>query len=104
MSKKTPAAKAPRNTLAMTIRFKDGSSTEIHMLNPGEHFANFGGSSRGVTAGKTASIITRTKNVGISDFELDIYAPNFWEWISRLINNKDGTVTAEMPGVANVAE
>lgn len=95
-TKKKPSE--PRKTLAMTINHSDGSKTEIHTLNPGEAFEGFGGSSRPlVVMGKTASIITRTTGVGISDYERDIYDPNFWEWIAKLINNSDGTAAASMP-------
>lgn len=95
--------KAPRNTLALTLQFKGGGATteiEIHTLNPGEAFPNFGGSKHACVAGKTASLITRTKNIGVSDFEMDIYNKEFWAWIGRLITReglKDTEITVKVP-------
>jgi hypothetical protein len=59
---------------------------EIHMLNPGQSFEGFGGSRHALVPKKTASIVTRTRQHGVSDREMDIYDPNFWKWIGRLIN------------------
>ena len=66
------------------------ATIEIHMLQPGEHFPKFGGSSRGLTARKTASLITRTKAFGTwSDVEYDIADKSFWMWLAERINNAD---------------
>lgn len=102
------AIKAPRNTLALTLEFEGNgtkSKIEIHTLNPGEAFPNFGGSKHACIAGKTASIITRTFNVGTQDYEQDIYAPDFWSWIGRLITRTDqdgkpfdSKITVVLPG------
>lgn len=107
MSKpKTRQPKAPRPTLAMTINHGDGSTTEIHLLNPGEAFPNFGGSKHACVAGNTASLITRTRNVMTSDFERDIYAPAFWKWMANLINrdNEGQPITGVTATVPEAAE
>jgi hypothetical protein len=70
--------------------------TEIHMLNPGEHYPDFGGSRSGLVVGKTASLVLSRRGImGIHDTELDIYDKNVWAWIARLINDNGGAVTAE---------
>jgi hypothetical protein len=95
--------KAPRNTLALTLQFKGAGTTteiEIHTLNPGEAFPNFGKFKYAAVAGETASIITRTKNVDTSDLEMDIYDKNFWAWIGRVIARdglKDVEITVKTP-------
>jgi hypothetical protein len=81
----------------LTIEFSDipGERHEIHVLNPGECMEGFGGSSRGLVVGKTASLITRrTGKWGQHDIEHDIFAENIWEWIAQLMNLCDGTVKA----------
>lgn len=53
------------HVLTVTLAAHSDTTVEVHMLNPGEHFERFGGSSRGLTVvGKTASLITRTKSPG----------------------------------------
>lgn len=84
-------------THVLTIKMKAGGEIEVHALNPGKHFPLFGGSSRGLTVGKTASIITRTKTVGTSDVERDIHDENFWTWIAERINDGTGSTKAVMP-------
>lgn len=72
----------------LTIKAEDWTY-EIHMLNPGEHFPLFGGSSRGLYAGKTASLIVREHSPNaIRDTESDISAPHFWRYIAELINGE----------------
>lgn len=66
-------------------------SVEIHMLNPGDTFPGFGGSSSGLVVRKTASLVTRTTtSTGTSDVELDIHNPETWQWLARLINTNPG--------------
>lgn len=74
-----------------------GFTTEIHMLNPGETFERFGGSSQGLTVRKTASIITRSRSTGggVEDVERDITQPAFWKWIAERINGTG--CTADVP-------
>lgn len=79
-------------THVLTVKLPDGGEIEVHMLNPGQSFPGFGGSSRPLIASKTASLITRTKTVGMSDYEQDIFAPTFWKWIADRINDPKGVV------------
>lgn len=91
----------------LTLRFGEGESIEIHMLNVGDAFEGFGGSRHPLVAGQvfatgkkmrrpTASIVTRrTGPMGIEDKEYDIHDASFWGWIGRLINNTAGDVLAE---------
>lgn len=74
---------------------KEGSFTvEIHLLNPGQTFPFFGGSSRGLTVRKTASMIVRTKHpmVGIRDLETEIHDMSIWQWVSGLVNEHGFTM------------
>lgn len=72
----------------LTIKTGDNTTTEIHLLHPGEIFPEFGGSSRGLAVKKTASLITRadTGAGGREDVERAITDKNVWEFISRCIN------------------
>lgn len=73
------------------------TSYEIHLLNPKEHMAGFGGSRSGLVVGKTASIVLRTrqkKGGMVKDMELDITDKNFWSLIASLMNDATGDVTA----------
>lgn len=61
-------------------------TVEIHLLNVGQTFVGFGGSKRGLTARKTASLITRHKAPwGTHDIEYDIDNPRPWKWVEELI-------------------
>lgn len=73
----------------------------IHMLNPGQHFPNFGGSRSGLVVGKTASMITqhRTPNA-LHDVEHDIHDPAIWKFIADCINGKHKGATAAVDIVA----
>lgn len=67
----------------------------VYLLNPGETFARFGGSSRGLTARKTASLIVSTLQGGsVRDVEYDLRGgtkhPDVWPWIRRLILREGG--------------
>lgn len=88
-------------THVLTIRKKGSKDgTEIHVLNPGESFPNFGGGEQSLVAKKTASIVTRARYSGtLSDTENNIYDANTWEWLARLINDKDkdSDIVAERP-------
>lgn len=58
---------------------------EVHMLNVGDRMVPFGGSSSGLTARKTASLVTRHRNVwGTKDIEWDIHDPEVWNWLASL--------------------
>ena len=101
------AKTARKTTLSLTIEFesKDGNGkVEVHTLNPGtsDRIERFGGSSYPLFANKTASIVTRNISaMGVRDFEQDIYAPEFWEWIARMVN---GEIKAKMKATATPKE
>ena len=61
---------------------------EVSLLNPGECFPRFGGSSQGLVAHKTGSLITRwvDEASGYKDTEYDIHDPRPWKWVDELIN------------------
>lgn len=71
----------------MILKNADNTCTvEVYLLNVGETFERFGGSSRGLTVIKTASLITRTESaMHTSDKEWDLADPNAWAWIRRLM-------------------
>jgi hypothetical protein len=70
---------------ALTLS-KNQHTVEVYVLNVGETFERFGGSSRGLTVSKTASLITRSIDaMGTVDREWDLSSPEGWEWISSLI-------------------
>lgn len=73
------------------------ASYEIHMLNKGEVFPGFGGSSKGLIAIKTASMVLRQnlENGGMrTDIEFDIHDSNAWAMLAKMINATDGVFTA----------
>jgi hypothetical protein len=79
------------------LEFSTMSDTkyEIHMMKPKEFFPGFGGSSRGLVIGKTASIIVREMSVwGCKDTEHDIDDPWLWGWIGKLMDSKLVTVVS----------
>jgi hypothetical protein len=85
-------------THVMTVHHKPDAETEIHMLNPGEHFPGFGGSRSGLVVGKTASMILREKSSwGIRDVEYDIHDQTVWEWIAGRINDREDNAAATAP-------
>lgn len=60
---------------------------EVHLLNVGQTFAGFGGSSASHLVTKTASMIIRKKSAaGHEDTEYDIDHPGIWLWLSRLLD------------------
>lgn len=60
----------------------------VYLLNPGDCFELFGGSSRGLVARKTASLVTRSSGpMGSHDVEYDINGENarkIWAWVFDL--------------------
>lgn len=57
---------------------------QVYMLNPGDHFAGFGGSSSGLSVRKTASLIVRETSQGVTaDTEYDINKRDVWNRIFR---------------------
>lgn len=72
---------------------KDDCTVEVYLLNVGETFPRFGGSSRGLTVIKTASLITRTESaMHTSDKEWDLADAEAWAWIRRLMTERGFTV------------
>ena len=71
----------------MILKNAEGTVTvEVYLLNVGETFERFGGSSRGLTVIKTASLITRTESaMHTSDKEWDLADAEAWAWIRRLM-------------------
>lgn len=58
---------------------------EVHMLNVGDAFPGFGGSSSSLVARKTASLVTRHAGAwGFNDREWDIHSPKAWAWLAAL--------------------
>lgn len=56
----------------------------VYLLNPGDHFHYFGGSSRGLVVRKTASLIVSTNQYGCrSDVEYNVGDKATWERILR---------------------
>ena len=65
-------------------------NVEVHLLQPGQTFPGFGGSRQGLTVRKTASVITRSKDVhGIRDVEWDATDADLWGWVQSLLRNPD---------------
>lgn len=80
----------------MTIRAGEKGDTviDIHVLNPGEFFKNFGGSRHSLEVKHTASIITSTKTpYDRRDVEYGLDSKEFWEWMTRIIHAKDHNIT-----------
>ena len=59
------------------------SRKQIHLLNAGQHFRRFGGSSHGLLVRKTASLIVREidEAYGITDTEYDVNDKAVWDSI-----------------------
>jgi len=70
---------------------------EVHILNAGEFFAGFGGSSRGLVVRGTASLITREISVMTSDTEWHVHDRKVWKWIADLVNTHGWTMEAMQP-------
>ena len=69
----------------LTVTYGERSSLDIYLLNPGDRFPYFGGSSRCLTVRKTGSCITREhQESGMrSDTELPLtgYKESGWPWV-----------------------
>ena len=68
---------------------------EVHMLNPGESFAGFGGSRHALLVKKTASCVIRERSsMGLRDTEYGITSRHLWQWIETLcaLGHKEGVV------------
>jgi hypothetical protein len=86
--------------LVLSIK-TDRANFEVHMLNPKEHFPNFGGSKHALVVGKTASMVIRSEYIEsgqLVDDECDINDPVIWAWIADLINNND-SISAKAHGL-----
>lgn len=67
----------------------------VYLLNPGEHFERFGGSKRGYTDRKTATLIVSTLQCGsVRDVAYDLRGgtthPDVWPWIRRMMLREAG--------------
>lgn len=83
------------STKVLTVRYEHGGHADVHLLNVGEVFERFGGSSRGLQVRKTASLITRDTAGGCwNDLERDLRAPEFWTWIQKLIDQRAALLAA----------
>lgn len=61
--------------------------TEVYLLNPGDFFADFGGSRSGLVVRKTASLIVRQSGpMGTHDVEHDVNNQTVWNQIFRVAN------------------
>ena len=59
-----------------------GERRRVYLLNPGDHFERFGGSSRGLVVRKTASLIVSETQGGCrSDMEFNLADKEAWERI-----------------------
>lgn len=74
-----------RNARFLIADFTVGADrTRIYLLNPGDVFVRFGGSSHGLTVRKTASLIVREEDAGgVHDTEYDIADREVWDRIFR---------------------
>jgi len=75
----------------MTIK-TEHSTTEVHLLSPGENFPGFGGSKRGLVVGKTPSLITRQydhKSGSMNDIEHALNSKTAWDKIKTLISKAE---------------
>lgn len=83
----------------LVLKGADGFVKEIYLLNPGEWFPGFGGSSRGLVVRKTASLIVRDKGPwGTRDHELNLADPDEWAFIASRI--ACGSLKVEAPDAA----
>lgn len=74
-----------------------GERRRVYLLNPGDHFERFGGSSRGLLVRKTASLIVSETQGGCrTDIEYDIGNKDVWERILYAYY-----VSKKVPGAAN---
>lgn len=63
---------------------------EIYLLNPGNCFAGFGGSSAGLLVRKTASLIVRNTAGGMcNDTEYSVNDKRIWNAIFRAAHKED---------------
>jgi hypothetical protein len=81
------------------LTLKTGKTTvEVHLLNPGEVFPNFGGSRHGLLVRKTASMVVRTRSpFDCRDVEYDIHDHGVWTWIADIVNREHAAFEAEAP-------
>lgn len=62
----------------------EGYEYKVYILQPGEHFDRFGGSSSGLLVHKTPSlIVSEISNMGRRDTEYDVHDRNAWQRIFR---------------------
>lgn len=71
--------------------------TDVYVLNPGQRFDRFGGSSTGLVVEKTASlIVSRTDEAGgryDAEYAVnDAKAMNFWSYLTERVDKGDRLV------------
>lgn len=73
----------------MTIKYGPNRS-EVHILNPGDCFDGFGGSSRGLVVRKTASLIVREvgPSFGLNDTEYNVNDKKAWARIAKQLRTE----------------
>lgn len=78
-------------TKVMTIN-TENSTTEVHLLNPGNHFPGFGGSKRGLVVGDSPSMVIRRychESGSMEDIEDYIDSEVSWGKIKTLISKSE---------------
>ncbi len=89
--------KLPDPILTLSLKGKT-SVTRVYLLNPGQHFPRFGGSSRGLVVGKTASLIVRYfSGFDTKDVEYDLADPKAWRHLRKLLGNPEHVRLEETP-------
>jgi hypothetical protein len=91
VSGETVADDQDLNAKYRVMEFKvAGSRKAVYLLNPGDHFQRFGGSSCGLVVRKTASLIVSEWQGGCRhDTEYDINKPDVW---ARILNAYRGSL------------
>lgn len=84
VSEKSVAHDDPNNRFVIMDFTTGDNRYRVYLLNPGDHFDRFGGSSAGLAVRKTASLIVSESGPGGRyDSEHKINAINTWESIFR---------------------
>lgn len=74
-------------TKVLTMKFGADETVEVHLLNPGGFFPDFGGSRHGLVVGKTASLVLRRRSrMGVVDEERDIHDAAFWGFMGAMLS------------------
>jgi hypothetical protein len=83
------------NKPVLSVNLSHGNRTEIYVINHTEWFTPFGGSRHGYADKKSATMILREIYPNSTkDTALDLYDPEVWDWIAKLINSTSGKARA----------